>query len=237
MVEYNLSIKETSYREAQTDVSTHPSWFSTDWPMRLEWAFGSAKDALVNAIKLGTNYRFPMIADNLALSLLFNDRDTMRFTNELELDTRNRLKVAFSTHKLAGTKAGLINLLNAGGYPNVQVFDYWHQPTNSNLTVNLRLRNPWDFCVELHQPLPWDMELLDDWIYGNAGSYHLQYDMGIEPIADKEFVWLDDGPESEKIRVRNMINFVKSAHSHLCYIVVYITERMPVETSTIVVWM
>lgn len=150
------------------------------------------KAAVAEATREAVKARF---ADSAAIDTLHNllaDRNLEPVWNENETSVRARIKDAWKTWGLAGTKAGLAKAFQLAGYTN---FFFIEQPGDPTLRW-------WEFDLLIYPPFPWSPTHRTDGRWDDAGDWG---DGG---------AWAEDMPEAALERARLLIRKWKPKHSH-----------------------
>lgn len=159
---------------------------------------GLMKQALVEGVKLATKMRFADTAPLDALPVILEDRNLDPAWRESETSVRARIKRAWTTWLLAGTKAGIEEGLRLAGYTNFQVRE---QPQDGTLRW-------FEFEVWLFPPFPWVDQYLADGRWDDPGVW------------DDGGTWSADLPVEDLARLRLVVRKWKSKHSECRRIVI-----------------
>lgn len=172
-------------------VEDAPSWLQNPkgriWNAVLGLMKQAAREAAVAAVKM----RFASTAALDALPHLLEDRNLDPAWNETETSVRARIRKAWVTWMLAGTKLGVGEALKLAGYTN---FDIREANTDGTLAW-------WQFEVFLFTPFPWPDEYLADGRWDDPGVW------------DDGGVWATDLPAPDLTRLRALIKKWKPTHS------------------------
>lgn len=175
-----------------------PSWLSDDNGKLWNRCLGLVKQAIVEGAKLATKMRFADTAPIDALPVLLEDRDLDPAWGENETSVRARIKRAWVTWLMAGTKAGMSEGLRLAGYTN---FEIREQPQDGTLKW-------WEFEVWLTPPFPWLDSYLADGRWDDPGVW------------DDGGLWAPDLPPPDLARLRLVVRKWKPAHASCRAIVI-----------------
>lgn len=173
-------------------VQESPSWLGGENGSLWSRCLGIVKAAIAHATRTAVKARFADEAGIDTLHQLIEDRNLEPVWNENETSVRARIKAAWRTWALAGTKAGLVKAFELAGYTN---FFFIEQPADSTLRW-------WEFDLLIYPPFPWSPTHREDGRWGDAGAWG---DGG---------AWAADMPEASLSRARVLIRKWKSLHSH-----------------------
>lgn len=104
---------------------TDAAWIHGPNAQALLSLLGSEKDAALDELSEAVRARWPGIGHPSALLLQGQGFDIERFPGESDEVYTARLSRAWETHKLAGTKAAIVESLRAYGIPDVEVLEDW----------------------------------------------------------------------------------------------------------------
>lgn len=175
-----------------------PSWLGGENGSLWSRSLGIVKDAIGAATRDAVKARFASEAHPSTLVALLEDRGLDPAWRENETSVRARIKAAWATWMLAGTKAGMGKALELAGYTNYEIIE-------ASQDGNLRW---WEFYVVVRQPFPWVDTYLADGRWGDAGDWG---DGG---------EWAADVPEADLARLRLIVRKWKPTHAICKFIAV-----------------
>lgn len=154
---------------------------------------GIFKDVIRTTTLDAVRQRFASVAHISSLQSLLEDRNLDPAWRETETSVRARIKAAWSTWMLAGTKAGMSKALELAGYTNYEIIEQTEDGT----------LNWWEFYVILKAPFPWIDTYLSDDRWDDPGVW------------DDGGSWAADLPPEDLSRLRLLVRKWKPLHA-LC---------------------
>ena len=165
-------------------VATAPPWLSDANGTLWNRVLGTVKQAIIEGAKAAVKARFADAAPLDALPHLLEDRGLDPPWRETGNAIRSRIKRAWDTHMMSGTKLGMIQALKDVGYENVEVLERPQDPTLAW----------WQFEVRLSPPFPWRDDYLADGRWNDPGVW------------DDGGLWAGDVPVPDLDRMRLIVS-------------------------------
>jgi hypothetical protein len=190
---------------AQYEVETSPAWLRGPWGERWNEVSGLIKDAWRDAARQAVKARFVAFAPRDALAQLLRDFALDDPYEEPEATTRSRLARAWETWQRAGTRRGLVAALEAAGYANVAIKE-WFEWNHTGRW--------WDFWVVLRPPFAWDNAAV------RAAKWGRRWRWGDATRLASGF------PKGEAARVTAIVRKWKPAHAHCVNVIVLLSGRL-----------
>lgn len=184
------------YDDHQTTYA--PSWLQDPSGWLWNKVLGTMKNGVAYAAREAVKMRFADTAPLDALSALLEDRGLDPAWREDARSVRARIKAAWETWQLGGTKAGIARALELAGYTNYEIRE---QPQDGTL-------NWWEFEVWVFPPFAWADTYDSDGRWDDAGVWN---DGGS---------WAEDLPAPDLSRLRLVVRKWKGTHARCRSIVV-----------------
>lgn len=135
----------SDYRDYQVESS--PSWLRGAVAEAWSYALGLVKDGFAEAARQAVKVRLVGLAPSDALEPLLRDRNLDVPAVSSDSILRTRIRRAWATWSIAGTKESILTSLADAGYPNASVREgtEWSLP------------HWWWFYMVLRPPYPWSV--------------------------------------------------------------------------------
>jgi hypothetical protein len=177
-------------------VANAPPWLGGESGALWSRCLGIVKDAVAAAMRAAVNQRFADVAHISSLVALLEDRGLDPAWRETETSVRARIKQAWATWQLAGTKAGMAKALELAGYTNYEIIE---QTEDGTLQW-------WQFYIVIKAPFPWTDTYLADGRWDDPGVW------------DDGGSWAEDIPAPDLARLRLIARKWKPTHAECTHI-------------------
>lgn len=184
-------------------VANAPPWVAGENGSLWNRVLGIVKDAISTTARTAVSQRFASLAHIASLVDLLADRNLDPAWRETETSVRERIKQAWATWQLAGTKAGLSKAIELAGYTNYEIIE---QTEDGSIGW-------WQFYVDIRAPFPWTDTHLSDGIWDAPGVWG---DGGS---------WAEDMPAPDLSRLRLAVRKWKGLHAEcICIRIIHSGE-------------